>query len=178
MDAAGKCGDEALGDVAFRYEGDMESDGTGGLCGGLSDGSNVRAGVAQRQIEGSGALGDHSDCVDAGEDEPVVAVEMAERLIKRIVARGRANFQDGDFNGIGAGGAKAFAEFSGLVRSARDEDAFVWREVKSSFDSIIAPGAERSGAFVRIAGRETGRAMFLFNFRRDNSFPKTGVKAC
>ena len=125
LNAGGQRGDKALGNVAFGCEGDVESSVAGCFGGGRSDGGDVRRRIVKRKLEACGSLSNCANGVGTGEDEPVVSVEVPERHIERIVAGGRTDFEDGDFDGIGACSAKAFAEFAGLVRGAGYEDASV-----------------------------------------------------
>ena len=53
----------------------------------------------------------------------VVDSEFSQGAIEGREVRGRLNLDDRNFDGFGAECAKAFAEFAGLVRSARDEHA-------------------------------------------------------
>ena len=102
-----------------------------------------------------GAFDERVDGVGAGEDEPVVGVEVAEGGIERIVAGWRLDFEDGDFDGFGSGGAKTFAEFAGLVSGAGDEDAFVGEGVmliEYSFGTIGRPSGAPLGELIYSPG--------------------------
>ncbi len=61
--------------------------------------------------------------VGAGQNQPIVGIESAQRQIDGVVARGRLNLKHRNFDRLGAQRAQAIAQLARLVRSARDEDA-------------------------------------------------------
>ena len=67
--------------------------------------------------------GDGADGVGAGEEEPVIAGDIAEGAIERSEAARRLDFEQRHFDRFGAEGAEAGGEFAGLVRGAGNEDA-------------------------------------------------------
>jgi len=117
--------DEALGNVFLWGEGDGEAGFARcfGCC--FADCCNLRFLVVVDKATRSPALCHCVNCVCAGEDEPVVCLEIAESGVERFVGSGWTNFEDGDLYGFGSGGSEAFAEFAGLVGGAGDEDSFV-----------------------------------------------------
>src|SRR5271170_7968117 len=69
------------------------------------------------------AIGKRMHGVGAGEDEPVVFGERAQRTIEGRKIQWRLNLDDWNFDRLGAESAQTFTELAGLVRGARDADA-------------------------------------------------------
>jgi hypothetical protein len=125
LDPAAEGGNHAFGHVALGRELDVKTGLMGGFCGGLPDGCDMRAKATEGDLEGGGALDDDTHCVGAGEDHPVVAEEIAQGIIERIVAWRRLDFEYGHFSRFCAGGAESLAEPARLVRGTGNENAFL-----------------------------------------------------
>ena len=124
--------DEAFGDVGFRDDRDQQAGVAGGGGGSFADGGDFEAGGGgEGKAEGLGAVDERVHSVGAGEDQPVVVGERAQGAVESGEGVGRLNFEDGNLDGVGAEGAKAFAELAGLVGGARDEDRGLGAEVRS-----------------------------------------------
>ena len=72
------------------------------------------------------ALVEDFDGVGAGEEEPVVGIELGEGSIEGGVGFGREDFDGGDEDGGRAKGFELGGEVGGLVAGSGYEDAFVF----------------------------------------------------
>src|SRR6185437_1477797 len=98
LDPAAESGDHAFGHVALGRELDVKAGLVGGFGGGLPDGGDMRAKPAEGDLEDGGALDNDADGVGAGENHPVVAEEITQSVIERIVAWRRMDLEHGYFN--------------------------------------------------------------------------------
>ena len=119
----GESFDEAFGNVALGDERDGESFPGERFCGGCAYGGDAGRHGPERDAQFPCPGGNGADGVGAGKEEPVIAGEIAEGAVERVEADGRLDFEEWDFDRLGAEGAKAGGEFAGLVRGTRDENA-------------------------------------------------------
>lgn len=95
----------------------------------------VRA-VLHREFEVSEAAVEGFDGIGAGEEQPVKALEMAERAVERGKRGGFGKFDGGNKDGLGAEGAQVVGERRGLVGRAGDEDAGWSQEISQRPNGI------------------------------------------
>ena len=125
--------------IRFRNERDPEPCFARSRGSGFANHGHLRRSICfERNSQLRGTKCEVKHGVGAGQDKPMIEMEIAKSAVEWTEILGRSNLKDWNLNRVGAQCAKTFAEFAGLVRGAGDKDATAGKRQRSHRGSPVA----------------------------------------